>query len=157
MWELAYGEETVDRTQVFFKWFCKFQTGKKSVKNADCLGIPLISKTDVVVDWGKNLVFENSRMTIYEVANIMGIPFGSCHSILKDRMWIRFLPNLYFFVCMNFRPKTKMTCATHFLLTTVSSVWLLPHLMQRQKSQDGVKGKDIRYYYDSGKISGHIC
>jgi len=42
--------------------------------------------------------------------------------MLKDRMYIRFLPNLCIFVCMNFRLKTKMTCATHFLLTTVSSV-----------------------------------
>ena len=55
-----------------------------SVKDADCLGLPLISKTDAIVDWGKNLVFENKRMTIREVANILGIPFGSCGSMLKD-------------------------------------------------------------------------
>jgi hypothetical protein len=49
MWELAFGEGTVDRTQVFER-FSKFHSGKMSVKDADGLELPPISKTDAIAD-----------------------------------------------------------------------------------------------------------
>jgi hypothetical protein len=45
-----------------------------------------MSKADKNVDWVKELVHENSRITICEVANMLGISYGSVQSILKDNL-----------------------------------------------------------------------
>jgi DNA-binding transcriptional regulator GbsR (MarR family) len=57
-----------------------------SVKDADHSGHPLTSKTDENVDKVKDLVLENRRITIHEVANILGISVGSVHTSLKDSL-----------------------------------------------------------------------
>jgi hypothetical protein len=62
----------------------KFRSSLTSVKATDHSGHPLTSKTGENVDKVKDVVLENRRITIYEVANILGISVGSAHTSLKD-------------------------------------------------------------------------
>ena len=54
-------------------------------ENAECLECLMISKTDDLVDWVKELVVRN-RFPLHEVAEMFwGISFGSMQNILKDK------------------------------------------------------------------------
>jgi len=78
-----------------------------SVKDADHSGHPLTSKTGENVDKVKDLVLENRRITIHEVANLLGISVDSVHTSLKDNLNVHHIAmksvsrtcSLYFF-CM---------------------------------------------------------
>jgi predicted transcriptional regulator len=48
------------------------------------LGRPSGRKTDENVDQVKELVYENRRNTTHEVADMLGVSFGSVQNILKD-------------------------------------------------------------------------
>lgn len=60
-----------------------------SVEYDEHLGCPLTSKTDENVDWDKEL-FRNRRITMYEIAGMLRISFGSIQSIMKDN------PNMHY-------------------------------------------------------------
>jgi hypothetical protein len=57
-----------------------------SVKGVDHSGHPLTSKTGENVDKVKDLVLEKRRITIHEVANVLGISMGLVHTSLKDNL-----------------------------------------------------------------------
>ena len=53
-------------------------------KNGNDLGLPLISKTDENMNWEKEPVLENRRITICEAADKLGIHLTSVQNITKD-------------------------------------------------------------------------
>jgi hypothetical protein len=57
-----------------------------SVKDADHSGHTLTSKTGENVGKVKDIVLENRKITVNEVANILGISVGSVHTSLKDNL-----------------------------------------------------------------------
>lgn len=93
MLKLAFEDHTMGRTQVF-EWFAKLKSGVTCVKDAERAGRPSTSKTDE-----NELVHENRRITIRELADTINISFGSVQSILKDnlnmcRIAAKFVPHL---------------------------------------------------------------
>jgi hypothetical protein len=57
------------------------------------------SKTDENVDQVKELVYKNRRITIHDIANMLGVSFGSVQSFLIDSLnmhWlaVKFMPSL---------------------------------------------------------------
>jgi hypothetical protein len=109
MLKVAFGEQTVGRTQAF-DWFSKFKSGLISVKDADHSGHPMASKTDENMDKVKELVFENRKITIHEVANMLAISFGSVQSNLKDNLPVHH-------TAMKF---VSCTCSLWFVCVSIS-------------------------------------
>lgn len=97
----------------------------------------------------KDLVLENRRITIHEVANLLGISVDSVHTSLKDNLNVHHIAmksvsrtcSLYFF-CM-WISGYKEYDSTPSLVTWFSAVWL-PCF---SKTTDGIKGKDVYHHH----------
>ena len=88
MFTIAYGESTLSKKNVY-KWYKLFQEGRENVENEPRPGCPSTSTTDENVEAVKEIVLKNRRNTIREVAEDVGISFGSCHDILSDVLGMR--------------------------------------------------------------------
>jgi hypothetical protein len=93
-----------------FHWLSKFKSSLTSVKDANHSGHPLRGKTDENVDKVKDLVSEHRRITIHEVANILGISMGSVHTSLQDNLNVHH-------IAMRF---VSCTCSLSFFCTQIS-------------------------------------
>ena len=112
---MAYGECTVSQKSVY-KWYKLFTEGREEVNDDTRPGRPSTSTTNENTEAVKNIVMENRRITIREIAEDVGILVGSCHVIFSDilglkRVAAKFVPNL-----LNFDQTTRrMTIAQEML------------------------------------------
>jgi phage antirepressor YoqD-like protein len=70
-----------------------------SVDDAKCSGHPSMHNTDENVDRVQELVHENRRITVREVAKMLGISYESVQIVLKDNLYMcriaaKFMPCL---------------------------------------------------------------
>jgi len=86
--KLAFRDETVKRIQMFI-WFSKFKSEVMSINVADGSGRVSIRKTDENVARIKELAHEYSCVTIHELANKLGISFGSCQNMSTQDLDMR--------------------------------------------------------------------
>jgi hypothetical protein len=70
----AFGEERMSRTQVF-EWHAWFRTGLTSTKNDQHNGRPISCTTLAKL---QQLICEDRRQTIQDLADETGIGYGSC-------------------------------------------------------------------------------
>ena len=80
MLTVAFGESTMSKTRVF-EWYKRFKEGREDDNST---GRPSTSTTDDNVEQVKKMILENRRITIREVADDVGISFGSCQAIFSD-------------------------------------------------------------------------
>ncbi|KAG5344564.1 SETMR methyltransferase, partial [Acromyrmex heyeri] len=83
MLQKCYGDDTLSKTQVY-QWYERFKSGREAVEDDACPGRPSTSKTDENVDEIRQLLIENRKLTIREIAETTNISFGSVQSILRD-------------------------------------------------------------------------
>lgn len=83
MLTVAFGESTMSRTQVQL-WYNRFKDGREDVNDDARPGRPSTSKTDENIEAVKKMILDNRRITIREVADDVGISFGSCQAIFTD-------------------------------------------------------------------------
>ena len=72
----AYGESAMSKTRVY-EWYKRFQDGREDVEDDERHGRPSTSATDKNVKKVKEMVENDSRITIREVADDIGISIGS--------------------------------------------------------------------------------
>ncbi|XP_018353100.1 PREDICTED: putative uncharacterized protein FLJ37770 [Trachymyrmex septentrionalis] len=106
MLTVAFGESTMSKTRVY-EWYKRFKEGREDVEDDDRSGRPSTSITDDNVEQVKKMILENRRITIREVADDVGISFGSCQEIFSDvlsmkRVAAKFVPKL-----LNFDQKQR--------------------------------------------------
>ena len=94
----AYGESDMSKTRVN-EWYERLQDGREDVENDERPGRPSTSTTDENVKKGKEMVMNDRRITIREVADDVGISIGSCHDIFSNvlgmkRVAAKFVPKL---------------------------------------------------------------
>ena len=94
----AYGESAMSKTRVY-EWYKRFQDGREDVEDAERSGRPSTSTTDENVEKVKEIVMNDRRITIREVADDVGISIGSCHEIFSNvlgmqRVASKFVPKL---------------------------------------------------------------
>ncbi|MCP6711290.1 helix-turn-helix domain-containing protein, partial [Klebsiella pneumoniae] len=82
-----------------YKWYKLFQEGREDTNDEPRSGRPSTSTTDENVEEVKKIVLGNRRITIREIADDIGISFGSCQSILTGvldmrRVSAKFVPKL---------------------------------------------------------------
>ena len=80
MLTMTFGESTMSKTRVY-EWYKRF---KESREDDNSPGRPNTSTTDDNVEQVKKMILENRRITIREVADDVGISFGSCQAIFSD-------------------------------------------------------------------------
>ncbi|KAG5323715.1 MOS1T transposase, partial [Acromyrmex heyeri] len=82
MLQKCYGDDTLSKTQMY-QWYERFKSGREAVED-DAPGRPSTSKTDENVDEIRQLLIENRKLTIREIAETTNISFGSVQSILRE-------------------------------------------------------------------------
>ncbi|EFN76790.1 Putative uncharacterized protein FLJ37770, partial [Harpegnathos saltator] len=68
----AYGDDCLSKTSTF-EWFKKFQEGRESVEDDPRSGRPSTSTDDAHIEKVKELVLQNRRLTVREIADKVGI------------------------------------------------------------------------------------
>jgi len=94
----AYGEDAMGRAQVF-DWFRRFKEGRTSVESDRRSGRPSTSRNEEMIAKVRNVVRNNTRLTVREIADDCGISASSCDAILTDdlhmkRVCTKFVPRL---------------------------------------------------------------
>ncbi|XP_029167437.1 protein GVQW3-like [Nylanderia fulva] len=141
MLTVAYGEATVDRSNVY-RWYKMFSEGREDVNDEERAGRPSTSTTDENIDEVKKIVLVNRRITVREVAENLNISIGSCHSIFTNdlgmtRVAAKFVPKL-----LNFDQKQHRINIAQEMLDSVRDY---PNLLQRVITGDEswVYGYDV--------------
>ena len=65
-------------------WYNWFKEGREDVNDDSRPGRPSMSTTDENIEAVKKMILDNCRITTMEVANGIGISFGSCQTIFTD-------------------------------------------------------------------------
>ena len=102
----AYGESAMSKKRVY-EWYKRFQDGREDVEDDERPGRPSTSTTDENVEKVKEMVMNDRRITIREVADDVGISIVSCHEIFSNvlgmkRVAAKFVPKL-----LNFEQKQR--------------------------------------------------
>ena len=81
--QTVYKDHAPKKTCVY-KWIERFRDGREAVEDDEGRGRPTTSKNNEKIDFVRNLVKEDGRLTVYQIAETVGISVGSAHSILHD-------------------------------------------------------------------------
>ena len=77
MLPVAFGQPTMNRTQVQL-WYNWFKERREDVNDDACPGRPSESRNDANIEAMKKIILDDRRITTREVADDVGISFGSC-------------------------------------------------------------------------------
>jgi len=98
MFQQAYGEDCLSRTQCH-EWYQRFKSGRTSIEDDPKSGRSSTSMDDDHVKKVLAVIRQNSRLTLREVAEEVGICKSFCHLILTNKLKLRrvaakFVPRL---------------------------------------------------------------
>ncbi|UYV81349.1 hypothetical protein LAZ67_20000875 [Cordylochernes scorpioides] len=88
MLQTVYGDALMSRRRVF-EWYKRFKEGREETADNERSGRPSTLTTPEKVDKVLELVREDRRITVREVAEEAGISFRSTQSIMKDILGVR--------------------------------------------------------------------
>ena len=88
MLQQAFGDECMSRTQCF-EWYSRFNTRRTSIDEDFWSGRTSTSIDDVHIDAVRHLILQNCRLTIREIAEDVGISFGSRQAILTEKLYMQ--------------------------------------------------------------------
>jgi hypothetical protein len=98
MMQQAFGDQMFSRTQVF-QWHARFKAGRKSVDDDEHTGRSTSCTTPETVARIQELVRQDRRRTIHDIAGEVGIGYGTCQRVLTKelgmhRVAAKFVPRL---------------------------------------------------------------
>ena len=70
----------------YFEWYSRFKTGRTSIDEDPRSGRPSTSTDDLHIDAVRDLIIQNCRLSIREIAEDVGISFGSFQAILTEKL-----------------------------------------------------------------------
>ena len=130
---VTFDESTVSRTQVQL-WCNRFKEGREDVNDDARSGRPSTSTTDDNIEAVKKMNLDNCRLTIKEVADDVGIWFGSCQAIFKDVSGMKRAAPRIVLKLQNFAQKQFLMDIAQEMLTTFKDD---PDLLKKVISGDG--------------------
>jgi len=84
----VFGDDGMGITQIK-EWYSRFKVCRTSVESDTRSGRPSTSRNDELIDQVRTLVMQDRRVTIRQLAEVVGISTGSVHSILTDNLALR--------------------------------------------------------------------
>ncbi|PSN45494.1 hypothetical protein C0J52_22166 [Blattella germanica] len=78
----VFGDDAMGVTQIK-QWFNRFKNGRKFVESDERPGRPQTARNAAVVGSVRNLILEDRRLTLREIAADVGISKDSAHAILR--------------------------------------------------------------------------
>ena len=79
--QIVYKDDAPKKTCVY-KWIERFRNGREAFEDDEGHGRPTTSKNNEKIDFVWNLVKEDERLTVYQIAGTVDISVDSAHSIL---------------------------------------------------------------------------
>lgn len=76
MLEKCFGNDSLKKT-VVYQWHERFKSGRESIEDDERSGRPSTSKTDENIDEVKEMLVNNRKLTIREIAEDLNIAYGS--------------------------------------------------------------------------------
>jgi len=94
----AFGDQSLSRVQVF-QWHAQFTTGYTSVDDDKHTGRPTSCTTPETVARIQELVHQDRRRTIHDIAERVGFGYGTCQQVLTEELGIhgvtaKFVPRI---------------------------------------------------------------
>ena len=83
--QTVYKNDAPKKTCVY-KWIERFRDGREAVEDDEGRGRPTTSKNYEKIDFVRNLVKKDKRLTVYQIAETVGLSVGLAHSILHDNL-----------------------------------------------------------------------
>jgi len=80
-----YGEKVLSR-RIVYEWIETFENGRTSVTDAERSGCPATATTMRNEERALELIHENRRITIEEVAGRLNVSVGSAYSLIHDSL-----------------------------------------------------------------------
>jgi transposase len=90
MLRVAFGKYSLTRTAVS-EWQSRFKAGRMSVEDNERSGRPSTSKTTENVERIRELIYEDRRRQIHELADTVGISYGVYQEILTENLNMRYI------------------------------------------------------------------
>jgi len=85
MIQQAFGDQTLSRVQVF-QWHARFKSGYISVDDDEHTGRPTSCTTPETVARIQELVRQDRRRTIHDIAEEVGIGYRTCQQVLTEEL-----------------------------------------------------------------------
>ena len=102
----AYGETAMSKTRVY-EWYKRFQDGREDGEDDERPGRLRTSTTDENVEKVKEIVMNDRRITIREVADDVGISISSCHEIFSNVLGMKHVKAKFVPKLLNFEQKQR--------------------------------------------------
>ncbi|XP_029657324.1 protein GVQW3-like [Octopus sinensis] len=83
--EKVYGTRAPKKTTVY-KWIQRFKEGRDDFEDFEHSGRPGTSKNDENIEAARNLIEEDWRITVNQIAMSLEISYGLANSILHDNL-----------------------------------------------------------------------
>jgi len=98
MIQQAFRDQSLSRAQVF-QWYARFKTGHTLVDDDEHTGRPRSCTTPAIVAQIQELVRQDRRLTIHDIAEELGIGYGTCQRVLTEelgmhRVAAKFVPRI---------------------------------------------------------------
>ena len=94
----AYGSSAVSKSTCY-EWYKQFKEGRASAELQGGPGAPTAALTEITINTGAAIIREDSRLTVRQLASLLGISIGSAHHLLAhnlnvSRVCARWIPRL---------------------------------------------------------------
>ena len=98
MIQQVFGDQSLSRTHVF-QWHTRFKTGRTSVDDDERTGRPTSCTTPETVARIQQLIRQDRRLTIRDIAEEMGVGYGTYQQVLTEelgmhRVAAKFVPRI---------------------------------------------------------------
>jgi hypothetical protein len=81
----AFGDQSLSRARVF-QWHARFKTGRTSVDDDKHTGRTTSCTTPETVTQIQQLIRQDRRRTIQDIADEVGIGYGTCQRVLTEEL-----------------------------------------------------------------------
>ena len=102
----AYSESAMSKTRVY-EWYKRFQDGHEDVEDGERPRRRSSSTTVENVEKVKEMVMNDRRITIREVADDVDISIGSCHEIFSNVLGMKRVAAIFIPKLLNFEQKQR--------------------------------------------------